>query len=113
MTPGVTRKKALSVLRATRRQMISSAWTRKLKNQDIETRRRAAVALLNIGSAIDIIELAELESIANAMRDNEEEIERGIDKLRSVIESMKQVGAVLNAVEQLLALGSRIAPLLI
>jgi len=113
MTPGETRKKSLSVLRATRRKMISSAWTRKLKRQDIPTRRRAAEDLLNIGSAIDIIELAELESIANAMKDNEKEIERGIDKLRSTTKSMEKVGAVLNAVEQLLALGARIAPLLI
>jgi hypothetical protein len=93
--------------------MISSAWTRKLRRQDLPTRRRAANALLNIGSAIDTIELAELESIANAMRGNEREIERGIEKLRAAIDAMRSVGGVLNAAEKLLALGARITPLLI
>ena len=113
MTPGKTRKEALSVLRATRRMMISSSWNRKLKRQDLPTRRRAADALLNIGSAIDTIELAELESIANAMASNEQAIQSGLATLRRSIERSARVGTVLNAVEKLLALGARISPLLI
>ncbi len=113
MTPGKTRQESLSVLRATRRKMISSAWTRKLKREDLATKQRAANALLNIGSAIDTIELAELESIVNAMEGNEQAIESGIETLRGAIEDLQSVGTVLGAVEQLLALGGRIAPLLI
>ena len=113
MTPGKARKESLSVLRATRRQMISSAWTRKLERQGTSTRRRAADALLNIGSAIDTIELAELESIVNAMEGNEKEIEQGISNLRGAIDSMARVETVLTAVESLMKLGSRIAPLLV
>ena len=93
--------------------MISSAWHRKLKRQDKPTRRRAADALLNIGSAIDTIENARLESIANAMEGNEAAIQKGIVKLRKSIETMSSVKGVLGAVEQLMALGARIAPLLI
>jgi len=113
MTPGQARKESLRVLRATRREMISSAWTRKLSRQDVPTRRRAAHALLNIGSAIDTIELAELESIASVMEENEQEIERGIDNLRKAVDSMTRVDSVLNALEELLKLGGRIAPLLV
>lgn len=113
MTPGKTRKEALSVLRATRRMMIGSSWSRKLKRQDLPARRRAADALLNIGSAIDTIELAELESIAGAMEGNEAAIRSGLDSLRKSIEGTAKVASVLGAVEKLLALGHRISPLLI
>lgn len=113
MTPGKTRTESLKVLRATRRKMISSAWTRKLKRQDKATRRRAADALLNIGAAIDTIELAKLKSIAIAVEDNEQEIDKGIENLEKAIESMTRVDSVLTAVENLMKLGSRIAPLLV
>ena len=60
-----------------------------------------------------MIELADLSSITNAMQNNEQDIKQGIDGLRDAIESLNRVSTVLNAVEKLLALGARIAPLLI
>ncbi len=113
MTPGQTRKEALRVLRATRREMLTSVWIRGLRSKDLATRRRAADALLNVQSAIDVIEQAELDAISAVVVTHEAAIKRSIEKLDGALQSLNRVTTVLNATEQLLALGARIAPLLI
>jgi len=113
VTPGQARVQSLKVLRRTRRAMMSDEWLESLEGAEPADRARAARALLNVNAAITRIENADLATLRDALEENEAAISAGIERLDRAIGNLHRVKTVLAATEQVLALGARVAPLLV
>ena len=93
-------------------RMTSAEFDRLLRGATVEERQRAARQLLEVERARLVLGNAVLANIAQDLKKNEEEFEKGIASLDKALEKLDSVAKVLNTVSMVVSLVGRVVSLL-
>ena len=93
-------------------RMTSAEFDRLLRGATVEERQRAARQLLEVERARLVLGNAVLANIAQDLKKNEEEFEKGIASLDAALERLDNVATVLNTVSKVVSLVGRVVSLL-
>lgn len=108
MTPGEMRRKTLSELRRTRRNMMSAEWLDRVADLPDAERAAAATALLDVCLAIRRLENADTAAIRRQLADNQKELERGLAALQRAGEKLTRTRNYLKAATALLTVVGKV-----
>lgn len=107
-TPSEIRTDTLNVLRQAKQQLNSPTWISALEEQSPETRRDAAMRLLDVQSAKLRLEIAELAAIRDGLVANESELASGRTALTTALDGLEKVAKVLEAIRGLIGVVQRV-----
>jgi hypothetical protein len=111
MTPEEIRDLTLEQLRETRLAMMSAPWLIELKKNP-EKKTEAADTLLMVNSAILELENAEFASIRDKLEQNEDALTEGAAELKNALQTVGNVGRILEVATKLLGIAARVVTLL-
>jgi len=111
MPPDKVLEQTLACLRKTRRRLLSSEWEDEIAGRTPEEKRSAAEALSKVQKALLTLENTELASIRDQLRENENDLTEGTNKLNEALANLQDVKKVIDTVNALLQIAARLAPL--
>ena len=111
MTPSEIRRQTLSQLRQAFLKMCSAEWDLALIGQPQEVKTEAALEFARVQRVRLRLGNAVLADIRDMLRDNEDGLRKGRERLAVELEKLNRVKRVLGAVTALLNIVGRIIPL--
>lgn len=111
MPPDKVLEQTLACLRETRRKLLSGEWDDALAGRTPEEKRSAADTLSKVQKALLTLENTELATIRDKLRENENDLIQGTNKLNGALANLQDVKKVIETVNELLQIAARLAPL--
>lgn len=111
MPPEKLLEQTLACLRLTRRALLSSEWDNQIAARTPEEKRSAAETLSKVQKALLALENTELAAIRDRLRENENDLISGTNKLNEALANLADVKKVIDTVNALVQIAARVAPL--